>query len=346
MDTLNGRPKLLKQANLSLIRKVITAEGTATRAEIARKTNISSTTVRSLLAEMLESGEIESLGFDESSGGRKAQRYGFKPDRYHGAAICLYDSEAYGLLVDVRGQILETTPLPMEDGMAEAAIFTFLDGLIPKREIRAIGVGAPGIVEGGCVLRKEKHGDEFHKTDLGHTLAQRYGLPVVLENDLNATAIGLGRCYEHLFPGEGPENTNMAYLHFEEGCVSAGFIAGGRIVRGWNNFAGELGLVPQEDERLLDEHMEQPLSDAQYTRLAVHLLGWICGILNPRYVALGGPSFRKGCLGAISEGLSALLPKNMLAELLYSADHQHDYHSGMAYLTAAKMFDEVHLIKE
>ena len=132
MDTLNGRPKLLKQANLSLIRKVITAEGTATRAEIARKTNISSTTVRSLLAEMLENGEIESLGFDESSGGRKAQRYGFKPDRYHGAAICLYDSEAYGLLVDVRGQILETTPLPMEDGMAEAAIFTFLDGLIPK----------------------------------------------------------------------------------------------------------------------------------------------------------------------------------------------------------------------
>ena len=58
MDTLNGRPKLLKQANLSLIRKVITAEGTATRAEIARKTNISSTTVRSLLAEMLENGGL------------------------------------------------------------------------------------------------------------------------------------------------------------------------------------------------------------------------------------------------------------------------------------------------
>lgn len=76
MDTLNGRPKLLKQANLSLIRKVITAEGTATRAEIARKTNISSTTVRSLLAEMLENGEIESLGFDESSGGGKPSGMG------------------------------------------------------------------------------------------------------------------------------------------------------------------------------------------------------------------------------------------------------------------------------
>ncbi|WP_418666777.1 ROK family transcriptional regulator [Allofournierella sp.] len=346
MDTLNGRPKLLKQANLSLIRKVITAQGTATRAEIARKTNISSTTVRSLLAEMLENGEIESLGFDASSGGRKAQRYGFRPGRYHGAAVCLYDGEAYGLLVDVCGQILQTTPLEMEDGMAEAAIFAFLDGLTREKEIKAIGVGVPGIVEGGCVLRKDKNTEEFHKTDLGSTLARRYGLPVVLENDLNATAIGLGRCYEHLFPREGAENTNMAYLHFEEGCVSAGFIAGGRIVRGCNNFAGELGLVPQEDERLLDEVMKPSLSDAQYTRLVVRVLGWICGILNPRYVVLGGASFRKNCLGALTEGLTALLPKNMLAELLYSADHQHDYHSGMAWLTAAKMFDEVHLVKE
>ena len=77
------------------------------------------------------------------------------------------------------------------------------------------------------------------------------------------------------------------------------------------------------------------LSDAQYTRLAVHLLGWICGILNPRYVALGA-QLPRTALAAISEGLSALLPKNMLAELLYSADHQHDYHSGMAYLTPQK----------
>ena len=45
--------------------------------------------------------------------------------------------------------------------MAEAAIFAFFGRLDPQREIRAIGVGAPGIVEGGCVLRKEKHGDEF-----------------------------------------------------------------------------------------------------------------------------------------------------------------------------------------
>ena len=91
MDTLTARPRLLKQANLSLIRRVIKNRGTATRAEIAGETQISSTTVRSLLAEMLENGEIESIGHDESSGGRKAERYflyrGGRPadERLHGA---------------------------------------------------------------------------------------------------------------------------------------------------------------------------------------------------------------------------------------------------------------------
>lgn len=89
MDTLTARPRVLKQANLSHIRKVLKAKGTATRAEIAYETKISSTTVRSLLSEMMQNGEIESVGYDESSGGRKAERYGFRPNRYYGAAFCI-----------------------------------------------------------------------------------------------------------------------------------------------------------------------------------------------------------------------------------------------------------------
>ena len=138
----------------------------------------------------------------------------------------------------------------------------------------------------------------------------------------------------------------MAYLHLEKTCVSAGFIVGGRIVRGFRNFAGELGLIPMEDGRILDEWLMSALDDKDYTDLMIRIISWICGILNPQYVVLGGPDLRTDCIGPISDGFSALLPKHMTAEILYSADMWHDYHDGMASLTAGKIFDDVQFIKE
>ena len=346
MDTLTARPRLLKQANLSQIRRVIKRRGTATRAEIAGETQISSTTVRSLLAEMMENGEIESIGHDKSSGGRKAERYRFKPDKYYGAAICISGSDMHGLLVGICGEILETVRLEFTGSDYEPAICAFLDELMARKDIKSIGIGVPGIVEGGAFWQGTGGSDELCCYDLGDRLAERYHIPVVMENDLNATAIGFGRCYAKEFPRESPERANMAYLHLEKTCVSAGFIVGGRIVRGFRNFAGELGLIPMEDGRILDEWLMSALDDKDYTDLMIRIISWICGILNPQYVVLGGPDLRTDCIGPISDGFSALLPKHMTAEILYSADMWHDYHDGMASLTAGKIFDDVQFIKE
>ena len=237
MDTLTARPRLLKQANLSQIRRVIKRRGTATRAEIAGETQISSTTVRSLLAEMMENGEIESIGHDESS-----------------------------------GEILETVRLEFTGSDYEPAICAFLDELMARKDIKSIGIGVPGIVEGGAFWQGTGGSDELCRYDLGDRLAERYHIPVVMENDLNATAIGFGRCYAKEFPCESPEHTNMAYLHLEKTCVSAGFIVGGRIVRGFRNFAGELGLIPMEDGRILDEWLMSALDDKDYTDLMIRII--------------------------------------------------------------------------
>lgn len=346
MDTVNGRPGILKQANLSMVRNVLKNRGTATRAEIAAETNISSTTVRSLLTEMMENGEIQSIGYDESSGGRKAERYQIVPDRYFGAALCTVDGHIDCLLVNVNGEIVETAEYDLPDGDLERALTSILDALTAEKDIKSIGIGVPGVVDNGSYWKKRLNDDTMHQIKIGETISKRYQIPVVLENDLNATAIGFGRCYAKEFPDENPDSINLAYLHFNRGCVSAGFIADGRIIRGANNFAGELGLVPLDDDQLLDERMSQPMDEKQYINNLIKVISWVCGILNPQYIALVGPEMKQDCIGPIVDGLSAFLPQHMMAEILYSPDMKHDYFNGMAYLTAGKMFEEVQLIKE
>lgn len=346
MNTLNARPKLLKQANLSLIRSVIKSNHTATRAEIVTETKISSTTVRTLLSEMMQNDEIESIGCDESSGGRKAERYRFKPDRYYGAAFCIADTGIYHLLVNVCGEIIETKKLEDSSGNFEQVIITCLDELTQQKELKSIGVGVSGVVDGGSYWKKSLTDEKLHKSDFGTALSKQYGIPVVLENNLNATAIGFRQCYEKTYPDENPEQTNMAYLHLDKGCIGAGFIAGGRIIRGFHNFAGELGLIPADNGKLLDEFLAEPLNDKQYTQLIIKIIGWICGILNPQYVTLSGPGIRENCIASVNDLLSSLLPPHMAAEILYSPDMLHDYFEGMACLTSDKMFNDVLFIKE
>lgn len=346
MDNLTARPRLLKQANLSLIRRVIKTKGTATRAEIAEETKISSTTVRSLLVEMLQDGEIQSIGYDESSGGRKAERYGLRPDKYYSVAFCITDNQVHSLLVNICGEILGIDHLKLKEGDFEQAIISYLDGLVLKKEIKSIGIGVPGVVEGGCFWRKNVHKEGFYRIDIGEKLSGRYQIPVILENDINATAIGFGREGETKLSCQTPEKINMAYLYFEDWCISGGFIAGGRIVRGFHNYAGELGLVPLEDGKLLADTMSEAMADDLYIKIAVQSICWICGILNPQYVVLGGPGLRKNCVEPIRSRAMAQLPKHMLGEIFYSPDVWRDYHAGMAWLTASKMFDEIQFIKD
>lgn len=346
MDTITAKPHLLKQANLSLIRSVIKRKGTATRAEIVGETKISSTTVRSLLAEMMENGEIQRVGYDESSGGRKAERYGFKPDQYYGAAVCIRGSRIHGLLVGICGEILEITDIELADDGYEKAVTAYLDELMARKNIKSIGVGVPGIVEGGAFWNGTGHHEELCRNDLGNRLAMQYHIPITLENDMNATAVGFGRSYMKKLSCESSEYLNMAYLYLEKSCISAGLVVDGRVVRGARNFAGELGLIPMNDGRSLSEGLAEASDEGTYSDLMVRIICWICGILNPQYIVLGGPDLRTDCLKLISDECSDMLPQRMSAKILYSADMWKDYHDGMAYLTASRIFDDIQITKE
>jgi glucokinase len=113
--------------------------------------------------------------------------------------------------------------------------------LPPARERRLAGVGAglPGLVDvvAGTVGGEAHHVPELSGVPIARLLAETAGAPAVVDNDVNALALGEWRW------GAGHGARSFVLLAIGTG-VGGGIIIDGRLHRGAGGFGGELGHVP------------------------------------------------------------------------------------------------------
>lgn len=101
--------------------------------------------------------------------------------------------------------------------------------------VTAVGVGAPGVIRAGRgVVVKSPNFPDWNDLPLKELLERSLRLPVCVENDANAAALG-----EH-WRGAGKGIDSMILLTLGTG-VGGGIILGGRIWRGADGMAGEVG---------------------------------------------------------------------------------------------------------
>ena len=101
-----------------------------------------------------------------------------------------------------------------------------------------VGIGVPGLVdaERGAITLAVNLGVGTGGLALADRLRRRLQLPVVVENDVNAAALGAAA---HLRLGR----VDLAYLSIGTG-LAAGIVLDGVLRRGPHNAAGEIGHVP------------------------------------------------------------------------------------------------------
>jgi predicted NBD/HSP70 family sugar kinase len=111
-------------------------------------------------------------------------------------------------------------------------------GARPPELFAGVGIGVPGLVdpERGVVVQAVNLGLGAGELDLARRLRETWDLPIVLENDVNAGALGAA---DHLGLGE----QDVAYLSIGTG-IAAGILLAGQLRRGPHLAAGEIGHVP------------------------------------------------------------------------------------------------------
>src|SRR6059058_917305 len=113
----------------------------------------------------------------------------------------------------------------------EAAIAELLD-----ESVGAVGFGAPSPIDQGRGVVVRCVNLPMEDAPLRDHMRDRFGVPVGLDNDANAAAIGEWRA------GAGRGEDDVVMLTLGTG-VGGGVISGGRPFRGWNGAGAELGHV-------------------------------------------------------------------------------------------------------
>lgn len=111
--------------------------------------------------------------------------------------------------------------------------------------LATIGVGIPGTVDAASGLVTHAINLGVERLELGPVLWQRLGMPVRVENDVNAAAIGAFHALEQ------PASASIAYLNLGTG-LAAGLVLRGELWRGARGSAGEIGHVLVDPNGPLD----------------------------------------------------------------------------------------------
>lgn len=239
-----------KLYNVRIVMETIRLYGPLSRVEIARRTNLTAQTVTNITRQLLKSNLIVVRDLIQNGRGAPSVLLGIKPTGAYSIGLDLDETHLTGVLMDLMGTIRQRKSVEISLPSPDEAIqllesftreLTALEQITLDR-VWGVGVGLPGplgVSEGGVVTNvfNPKALAGWNNVPVVSLLSQRLGIPVFLENNASAAAIG-----ERWF-GAGRHISTFFYVFFGAG-LGGGLIMNGQMYPGFTGNAGELGYFP------------------------------------------------------------------------------------------------------
>ncbi len=236
----------MRDINRSAILEIIRRESPISRTSIAERLDVSLPTVMRIVDGLVEEGFVRHQGTSEWSGGRRRPLLEFNANAYLVVGVDMGGTKLYGAVSDLGGNIVDEVNVARHGTSGEDS-FNYLTALIDRllasprvdvQRVRGIGVGAPGVTlhkEGIVTWAYTLHWENY---PLKAKLAERYALPITVDNDVNLAALG------ELWFGAGQNVQDMILVALGTG-IGAGVIIDGALYRGSKEASGEIGnMIP------------------------------------------------------------------------------------------------------
>lgn len=242
--------KFTKAFNYRIVLETIRRYGPVSRAEVARRTELTAQTISNITRELLEERLIREAGRSQEGRGAPSTRLAINPEGAFSIGLDLDKDHLTGVLVDFAGTVRQHVqydlnfPSPPEalDLLETTARTLIRQQGLDAGQVWGVGVGLPGPldVSAGSVVTNLANPAAFpgwRNVPVADQLAERLQLPIALENNATAAAIG-----EHWY-GAGQQMDTFFYVFFGAG-LGGGLVLHGHPHDGFTGNAGELGYAP------------------------------------------------------------------------------------------------------
>ncbi|MFC9708500.1 ROK family protein [Paenibacillus sp. NPDC056933] len=232
---------LMKEININHVRQVMKRVETATKPQLASLTKLSVVTVNSLVKELCDLGELFEDETVPSNGGRPALTYRYNYD--FSLALVMYINEKQGQ------DLITATVINLEDHMVfreeytmptfdQKQFYEIIGNVLTQHaSIKVIGIGIPGQTVNGEITVSSHQ--QLKGIRMIEDLEAQFGLPVMVENDVNAAISGY--CARQELEEEHCVIGIYFPTHYPPGM---GIYLDGKVIKGKLGMAGEVKYLP------------------------------------------------------------------------------------------------------
>ncbi len=240
--TLGKNPGRSRAHNRRVVLDLLRSHGQLGRKQIADMTRLTTQAVANIIEELLAENLLVDLGRLRSGRGQPPVQFALNPDGAITIGFEISVSHLVTTVLDLHGRILEHASVALDDTGPAALIPQVVAQVADIRRRLPAALLGVGVVMPGPFGIEDMSGigpttlPGWAGIDASGLLAARTGVPVVIENDANAAAVG-----EALF-GAGQGLANFCMIYFGGG-IGLGIIHESQPLRGAFGNAGEIGHV-------------------------------------------------------------------------------------------------------
>ncbi|MFG2004513.1 ROK family protein [Spirillospora sp. NPDC048911] len=237
-------PKVGRYNRAVVLDQIQLADGVS-RTEIAQHTGLTPQTVSGIVRRLLDEGIVREDGSSRVAGtGKPRTTLRINPDAGSAVGLHFDPVELACVVVDLLGKplVLKRRPTPpgadpaaVVEAMADLVGDVLAEAKVPRDRVLGLGLASPGPIDqySGMVVTPPKLA-HWTRVPVKQQLSEATGLPVTLDNDATAAAIG------ERWSGAGKGVANFAYFFFGTG-IGGGLVLNHQVHRGGSLNAAEFG---------------------------------------------------------------------------------------------------------